>query len=41
MDGCGRALDNGFIERPWRSVKYEDAYLKCLSVNPKGVDKAT
>lgn len=28
MDGRGRALDNLFIERLWRSVKYEDIYLK-------------
>lgn len=28
MDGRGRALDNVFIERLWRSVKYEDIYLK-------------
>ena len=28
MDGRGRALDNIFIERLWRSVKYEDLYLK-------------
>jgi putative transposase len=28
MDGRGRALDNIFIERLWRSVKYEDVYLK-------------
>ena len=28
MDGRGRALDNVFIERLWRSVKYEDVYLK-------------
>ena len=28
MDGKGRALDNIFIERLWRSVKYEDIYLK-------------
>ena len=28
MDGRGRALDNVFIERFWRSVKYEDIYLK-------------
>jgi putative transposase len=26
MDGRGRALDNVFIERLWRSVKYEDVY---------------
>ncbi len=29
MDGRGRALDNVFIERLWRSVKYEDIYLNC------------
>ena len=28
MDGRGRALDNIFVERLWRSVKYEDTYLK-------------
>jgi putative transposase len=28
MDGRGRALDNIFIERLWRSVKYEDIYIK-------------
>jgi len=28
MDGRGRAMDNIFIERLWRSVKYEDIYLK-------------
>jgi predicted MFS family arabinose efflux permease len=28
MDGRGRATDNVFIERLWRSVKYEDIYLK-------------
>jgi len=28
MDGRGRWLDNVFIERPWRSLKYEDIYLK-------------
>jgi putative transposase len=27
MDGRGRALDNVFIERLWRSVKYEEVYL--------------
>jgi len=27
MDGRGRALDNIFIERLWRSVKHEDIYL--------------
>ena len=28
MDSVGRALDNIFVERLWRSVKYEDIYLK-------------
>ena len=28
MDGKGRALDNIFIERFWRSVKYEEVYLR-------------
>ena len=28
MDGKGRALDNIFVERLWRSVKYECIYLK-------------
>jgi len=28
MDGRGRALDNIFIERLWRSVKYEEVYTK-------------
>ena len=28
MDGKGRALDNIFIERFWRSLKYEDIYIK-------------
>jgi len=28
MDGRGRALDNIFVERLWRTVKYEDVYMK-------------
>ena len=28
MDGKGRALDNVFVERLWRSVKYEKMYLR-------------
>ena len=28
MDGRGRAFDNVFVERLWRSVKYEEVYLK-------------
>ena len=28
MDGRGRALDNIFVERLWRTVKYEYVYLQ-------------
>ena len=28
MDGRGRVFDNIFIERLWRSVKYEEVYVK-------------
>ena len=28
MDGPGRALDNVFVERVGRSVKYEEVYLR-------------
>jgi putative transposase len=28
MDGGGRCLDNVFVERLWRTVKYEDVYLR-------------
>lgn len=28
MDGKGRCMDNVFIERLWRSLKYEEVYLK-------------
>ena len=31
MDGRGRALDNIFVERLWRTVKYEDIYLNDYS----------
>lgn len=34
MDGRGRALDNVFIERLWRSVKYEDIYLNGYEAIP-------
>lgn len=42
MDGKGRALDNVFIERLWRSVKYEDIYPKgyeCLKEVRQGLKK--
>jgi putative transposase len=35
MDGRGRALDNIFVERLWRSVKYEDIYLKSYASVPE------
>ncbi len=41
MDGRGRALDNIFIERLWRSVKYEEIYLKAYAAVPalsRGLD---
>jgi putative transposase len=28
MDGKGRAKDNIYVERLWRSLKYEDIYIK-------------
>ena len=28
MDGRGRALDNIFVEHLWRTVNYEEVYLK-------------
>lgn len=31
MDGKGRAIDNIFIERLWRTVKYENVYLQSYS----------
>ena len=34
MDGKGRWMDNVFIERLWRSVKYEEVYLKEHSTLP-------
>jgi putative transposase len=35
MDGRGRVFDNIFIERLWRSVKYEDVYLKDYASVPE------
>ncbi len=35
MDGRGRCLDNVFVERLWRSVKYEDIYLRGYSTVPE------
>jgi len=35
MDGKGRALDNVFVERLWRTVKYEEVYLKVYDNVPE------
>jgi putative transposase len=35
MDGRGRCLDNVFVERLWRSVKYEDVYLHRYEAVPQ------
>jgi putative transposase len=35
MDGRGRCLDNVFVERLWRSVKYEEVYLHRYEVVPQ------
>ncbi len=37
MDGRGRALDNIFVERLWRSVKYEEVYLKDYRYVPDAI----
>lgn len=38
MDGKGRWLDNVFVERLWRTVKYEDIYLKAYET-PKDLQR--
>jgi putative transposase len=35
MDGRGRALDNVFVERLWRTVKYEDIYIRGYETVPE------
>jgi putative transposase len=37
MDGRGRALDNVFVERLWRTVKYEEVYLKSYETVPVAI----
>jgi len=42
MDGRGRCMDNIFIERLWRSLKYEEVYLKDYQTVPEaraGIEK--
>ncbi len=38
MDGKGRWLDNVFVERLWRTVKYEDIYLKAYE-SPRALQR--
>ena len=38
MDGRGRCMDNIFIERLWRSLKYEEVYLKDYESVPEARD---
>ena len=38
MDGKGRWIDNVIVERFWRSIKYEDIYLKSYE-NPRELNK--
>ena len=37
MDGKGRWMDNVFIERLWRSLKYEEVYLRAYETPPNSV----
>jgi putative transposase len=41
MDGVGRCLDNIFVERLWRSVKYEDVYLKSYATPKEALQGLT
>jgi putative transposase len=36
MDECGRFMDNIFIERLWRSIKYEEVHLKAYADGCEG-----
>lgn len=38
MDGKDRAYDNIFVERFWRTIKYEDIYLKGYETVNEGMD---
>ena len=38
MDGKGRWVDNAFIERLWRSLKYEEVYLHAYDSIPQARD---
>jgi putative transposase len=41
MDGRGRCLDNVFVERLWRSVKYEELYPRCYQSVPELISGLT
>jgi len=41
MDGRGRAMDNIFTERLWRSVKYEEVYLNTYQSGNEALEKLT
>lgn len=38
MDGRGRCMDNIFTERLWRSLKYEEVYLKSYETVTQAID---
>lgn len=38
MDGKGRVFDNIFVERLWRTLKYEEVYLKDYDDVPEAID---
>ena len=40
MDGKGCWRDNVFVERLWKSVKYEDVYLHAYETTLRGPDEA-
>jgi putative transposase len=39
MDSKGRALDNIFTERLWRSIKYEEVYVRTVQPKLTGMDE--
>ena len=38
MDGEGRCMDNIFVERLWRSLKYEEVYLNAYATVAEAKD---
>ena len=39
MGGKGRCMDNIFVERLWRSLKYEEVYLHALCDSRRGQNR--